>query len=89
MIYHGDAKDSLDYFKQLGFGMPKFNNPSDFYMKLMNEEGLRIEKMQKNEAIGDRIEEEFQSRINMFVLAYKRSSQYKEISYNEKGVLRK
>lgn len=40
IIYQGLSKDSVDYFHQKGFTIPAFSNPSDYYMKLMNPDGL-------------------------------------------------
>jgi len=33
----------VDYFKKRGFPLPAFSNPADFYMKLMNPDGLAVE----------------------------------------------
>jgi len=33
----------VDYFHKRGFTVPEFSNPSDYYMKLMNPEGLSVE----------------------------------------------
>ena len=35
----------MDYFGKIGFPVPEFSNPADYYMKLMNEEGLMIERL--------------------------------------------
>eukprot|EP00347_Sterkiella_histriomuscorum_P003173 403365311 len=32
VIYEGKPQDSVKYFKQIGFHVPKFSNPSDYFM---------------------------------------------------------
>lgn len=49
-IYQGSAAEAVDYFAKIGFECPPLSNPSDYFMKLMNEEGLLVEKIQKGEA---------------------------------------
>lgn len=49
IIYQGEAHQAVDYFTRLGHKCPDFSNPSDYFMKLMNEEGLLIELMQKGQ----------------------------------------
>jgi ABC-type multidrug transport system ATPase subunit len=51
IIYHGDAQTATDYLDKHGFPLPPYSNPSDFFMKLMNEEGLMIEKLQRGEEL--------------------------------------
>lgn len=49
IIYQGVSHHAVDYFTTLGCKCPDFSNPSDYFMKLMNEEGLLIELMQKGQ----------------------------------------
>lgn len=52
----------MESFAKIGFECPPLSNPSDYFMKLMNEEGLLVEKIQKGEAdnlTDDQIEVEF------------------------------
>ncbi len=47
----------------MGYICPKFENPSDFFMKLMNEEGLLVEKQLKGEDldyVDEKIQKEFE-----------------------------
>ena len=37
-IYHGQAKDAIVYFNKLGFPSPKFANPGDFMIKVLQVE---------------------------------------------------
>lgn len=34
-VYQGEAKQSAKYFRQLGFHMPRFCNPTDVYMRIL------------------------------------------------------
>ena len=34
-VYQGSAKESLSYFRQIGFKMPDFCNPADIYMRIL------------------------------------------------------
>ena len=45
IIYQGIAVEAIDYFAKMGFECPEFSNPSDYFMKIMNEEGLLVEKI--------------------------------------------
>jgi len=66
IIYQGDAHAAVDYFAKLGFQLPMFENPSDFYMKLMNEEGVIIEKLKLDptiEANEEEVKQEFNERV--------------------------
>jgi hypothetical protein len=66
IIYQGHANESVQYFSNIGFKCPDFSNPSDYFMEIMNEEGLYIEKMQEKPEIEPKDEElelEFQGRI--------------------------
>ena len=32
-IYHGKASESVEYFKNLGFAIPQYSNPADYFLK--------------------------------------------------------
>ena len=36
IVYFGEAKESLDYFSNLGFPCPKYTNPADHFISLVN-----------------------------------------------------
>ena len=36
IVYQGDAKKSVDYFKLINNPVPRFANPADFFMKLLS-----------------------------------------------------
>ena len=35
IVYQGDAKGSVEYFKKIDRPMPQFANPADFFMKIL------------------------------------------------------
>ena len=59
----------------MGHKCPDFSNPANYFMKLMNEEGLLIEKMQKGELeISEKqVNAEFDSRLETMVDSYNKS----------------
>lgn len=81
IIYQGGSHDAVHYFSKIGYPLPAYSNPSDFFMKLMNEEGLMIEKLQKGEELppDEDIEREFQDRVKIFQKEYKSSDMYKSL----------
>ena len=36
IVYQGDAKQSVQYFKQIDRPVPQFANPADYFMKLLS-----------------------------------------------------
>jgi len=35
-VYQGDAKQSAQYFRNIGFKFPAFSNPADKFMKILS-----------------------------------------------------
>lgn len=35
IVYQGLASESAEYFKSIGFNLPKYSNPADYYMKIL------------------------------------------------------
>ena len=35
-MYHGKADNCIQYFKEKGFEMPKYNNPGDFFLEILS-----------------------------------------------------
>ena len=42
IIFDGQASESINYFARIKLPVPKHTNPTDYYMKLMNKEGLML-----------------------------------------------
>lgn len=91
IIYQGDAHESVKYFSQLGLPCPDYQNPSDYFMKLMNEEGLIIEHMQKQEEnIPEaQIQKEYQERMSNILKRYKETQSPKDLDVTCKYSLKK
>ncbi|CAD8043540.1 unnamed protein product [Paramecium primaurelia] len=91
IIYQGDAEQAINYFANMGFQCPKFSNPSDYFMKLMNEEGLIVEKIQEGQSeVFDetKIKEEFEERLQQFINNYYSSNMIRELQTNENSVIK-
>lgn len=53
IVYQGDSKQSMNYFKNIGFPVPPHSNPTDFYMKTMNKEGVEMKYLERGVHISD------------------------------------
>jgi hypothetical protein len=42
IIYDEHASASINYFDKIHLPVPKHTNPTDYYMKLMNKEGIML-----------------------------------------------
>lgn len=38
LIYQGNADESINYFKKMGFTSPQYSNPPDYFMSIMHHE---------------------------------------------------
>jgi hypothetical protein len=36
IVYQGDAKDSTDYFKHMGYKVNRYDNPADAFMRSLS-----------------------------------------------------
>jgi len=43
-IFFNDSKLAVEYFKGIGFPCPELSNPSDFFMSIMSQESIEVEK---------------------------------------------
>lgn len=80
----GSASNAIDYFaNSLNMKSPAFSNPSTFFMKCMNAEGLLVENMQKNNnfdiSLTPELKAQFKERIYNMVKIYKESDNFKSI----------
>ena len=71
----------MDYFSKIGYPCPPFTNPSDFFMKIMNPQGLLIEHMEKGEVLSSdknlKLIQEFNHRLLFFVDSYRNTEFFK------------
>ena len=47
VIYHDDAKKSINYFKKIGMPIPLHSNPVEHYMELLNKEGIMLHYIER------------------------------------------
>lgn len=40
LVFHGAKDEARQHFQSLGYKVPAFTNPCDYYMKLLNKEGF-------------------------------------------------
>lgn len=83
IIYQGPASQAVSYFASIGFPCPKLTNPSDYFMKIVNESGVMIELMGQDMgkrasrmALGmtpEEIEKKFAQRLEVFKKGYTES----------------
>jgi ABC-type multidrug transport system ATPase subunit len=72
IVYQGNSKQSVNYFKSIGFPIPLHSNPTDYYMKIMNKEGITLNYIEKGIPYTDeQVLREFDERIQMFIRKYK------------------
>ncbi|XP_059139433.1 broad substrate specificity ATP-binding cassette transporter ABCG2-like [Physella acuta] len=54
VAYHGVAREALDYFTSIGYICEEHNNPSDFFLDVINGDSTAVSSTQdKHEAVGD------------------------------------
>ena len=53
IVYHAGARESTHYFNKLGMTVPAHSNPTDYYMKIMNKEGIMLNYIEHNEDFTD------------------------------------
>jgi|JI61114C2RNA_FD_contig_121_307256_length_2119_multi_5_in_0_out_0_2 hypothetical protein len=74
VVYQGDSKQSMNYFKNIGFPVPPRSNPTDFYMKTMNKEGIEMKYMERGVHISDdQAKAEFTQLVEYFKGNYKKT----------------
>ena len=87
IIYQGDAQIAVDYFNSINYECPPMTNPSDFFMKIMNPEGMMIEMLEKGMEVNKEnkkdLVEKFNERVAYFTQKYKESPNYNAICPKE------
>ncbi|XP_064416330.1 broad substrate specificity ATP-binding cassette transporter ABCG2 [Latimeria chalumnae] len=43
MVYHGPAKNALDYFSSIGYTCEPYNNPTDFFLDIISGDSTAVE----------------------------------------------
>ena len=83
IIYQGKSNMAVDYFSSIGYQCPRLTNPSDYFMKIMNESGVLLDMMEKDQSKNasknalqmteQQIEEQFVQRLEHYNKAYAQS----------------
>jgi hypothetical protein len=53
VVYNAGARESTHYFKKLGMTVPAHSNPTDYYMKIMNKEGIMLNYIEQEKGYTD------------------------------------
>lgn len=87
IIYQGDAQAAVDYFNSINYECPALTNPADYFMKIMNPEGMMIEYLEKGYKVSKEnkkiMAEKFDERVSYFTQKYKDSQNYRQLSAKE------
>ena len=76
IIYFNEARLAVDYFARINFQCPELSNPADYFMSMMSIESIELNTQTETGAAyldKDRIEEEYQKQIKVFVDSYESS----------------
>lgn len=80
-VFHGPAKDALDYFACIGYSCEPHNNPADFFLDVINGDStaVTVNKMQISEEPDFEAKDESRQTIEgCLVEEYRKSVYYKE-----------
>lgn len=77
IIYFNKASKSEEYFESIGYKVPEFSNPADYYMAMMSIESYDVKDSPDQNTVAKSktvIQEEYTQKIQRFVDEYERSS---------------
>ena len=77
IIYFNSAAKSERYFESIGFQVPEFSNPADFYMAMMSIESYEVEETMDNSRqirSKDEVQQKYREKIQNFHEKYQESS---------------
>ncbi|XP_061439037.1 broad substrate specificity ATP-binding cassette transporter ABCG2-like isoform X1 [Rhineura floridana] len=57
MLYHGPAQNALEYFKSIGYECEPYNNPTDFFLDVINGDSTAVASNKNDEIDIDTIDE--------------------------------
>ncbi|NXC39840.1 ABCG2 protein, partial [Penelope pileata] len=78
VLYHGPAKQALDYFSSIGYECEPFNNPADFFLDIINGDSTAVAASKEDRKPVDTEKEENMSSsvVDMLHQKYLNSSLY-------------
>eukprot|EP01017_Pseudomicrothorax_dubius_P021861 TRINITY_DN2351_c0_g1_i6.p1 TRINITY_DN2351_c0_g1~~TRINITY_DN2351_c0_g1_i6.p1 ORF type:complete len:640 (-),score=172.28 TRINITY_DN2351_c0_g1_i6:54-1973(-) len=75
IIYQGAANQAVGYLRSIDFDCPRFCNPADYFMRIMNEDDiLLVAETNGEELSSDQVKTRFEERITKFVTSYRNDS---------------
>ncbi|XP_003221293.1 broad substrate specificity ATP-binding cassette transporter ABCG2 [Anolis carolinensis] len=81
MLYHGPAQNALDYFKSIGYECEPYNNPTDFFLDVINGDSTAVTSNKSEEIDIDNIDEHLdrdKSLADQLAETYASSNYYRE-----------
>ncbi|CAM4699230.1 broad substrate specificity ATP-binding cassette transporter ABCG2-like [Lepidochelys kempii] len=89
VLYHGPAKQALNYFSSIGFQCEPFNNPADFFLDVINGDSTAVAASRGDQSsldnggtgggvIGDEEQNADRSVVETLHQQYLNSSQYRD-----------
>jgi ABC-type multidrug transport system ATPase subunit len=70
IIYLNDAQRAAGYFSNIGYVLPSFSNPADYFMRIMSKEAIPLDDKSFKYASKETIDYEYERKINFFVDKY-------------------
>ncbi|NXL86959.1 ABCG2 protein, partial [Alectura lathami] len=71
VLYHGPAKQALEYFSSIGYECEPFNNPADFFLDIINGDSTAVAASKEDDGPEDTEKEEKMSNSIVDVLHQK------------------
>ena len=48
IIYQGDSSKAVEHFNSIGYVMPAYTNPADYFMRITNRQDVKMEIEERN-----------------------------------------
>jgi len=88
-IYHGPASETLDFFSQQGFECQKHNNPTDFFLDVLNGDLMGTALDENKESILSMEQTVSESQHDKLLQAFKSSSWYRKLEAEAGEIMNK
>lgn len=82
-VYHGPARQALDFFQTQGFACQEHNNPPDFFLDVINGD---MQALADDQAVDDDVESEPVSQHDMLVEGFRRSQWNQSLQNEARGI---
>uniref|UniRef100_A0A674IUX8 Broad substrate specificity ATP-binding cassette transporter ABCG2 n=1 Tax=Terrapene triunguis TaxID=2587831 RepID=A0A674IUX8_9SAUR len=83
LLYHGPARNALQYFKSIGYECEPYNNPADFFLDVINGDSTAV-TLSKSEFVSQYNLSETKAELEKLSLKNKRktSADFQKITYS-------